>query len=135
MRGSREAMNTNPYAPPAHGPAPQHSYWAPAQGYTYPCARCGGPGADFFKPGAYPLHRTCAGLGPDELHWAWLLLAYSVVVPLGCTWLGVLLACLPYYIWRTNYPRRAKAYNKHVWIAFGVSCAVWGAFMLLTMSR
>jgi hypothetical protein len=78
------------------------------------------------------MHRACAGLGPDELAWPWLLLAYGIAIPLGCTFLGALMASLPYYIWKTNYPLRAQRYNRHVWIAFGISCLLWiGMFALL----
>jgi hypothetical protein len=110
------------YAPPAAQP------W-PAQG-SYPCARCGGAGADYFASGQPPLHRACAGLGPDTLAWPWLILAYSITVPFGCTFVGALLASIPYYLWRGKYPARAKRYNRHVWIAFGVSCLVWGGLVL-----
>ena len=106
----------NMYAPPG-----QPSY---AQA-GYPCVRCGHPGADHFVRPSGPMHRPCAGLGPDVLAWPWLLLAYSVVVPFGCTIFGALLASLPYYVWKTNYPLRAKTYNRHVWIGFGISCLLW----------
>jgi hypothetical protein len=107
------------YKPPST-PAPV-SFPPPAasDGYSYTCASCGRPGADHFPPGAPPLHRACAGLGPDVLAWPWLLLAYGVAGPFGCTLIGAVLASIPYYVWRKDYPRRAKQYNMHVWIAFG----------------
>jgi len=101
----------------------------PAQ-MGYPCARCGAPGADYFASGAAPMHRACAGLGPDVLPWPWLILAYSVAVPFGCTFIGALMASIPYYLWRAKYPLRAKTYNRHVWIAFGISCLIWGGLVL-----
>jgi len=73
----------------------------------------------------------CAGLGPDTLAWPWLLLAYSVVVPFGCTFIGAVLASIPYYLWRGKYPLRAKRYNLHVWIGFAISCALWGGLYAL----
>jgi hypothetical protein len=91
----------------------------------YPCARCGQPGADYFPAGLPPTHRTCAGLGPDTLPWPWLLLAYSIVVPCGCTLIGALVGSIPYYVWRSSYPIRARTYNRHVWIAFAISCVLW----------
>jgi hypothetical protein len=91
----------------------------------YPCAACGRYGADYFPAGTGGLHRVCAGLGPDVLAWPWLLLAYSLVVPFGCTMIGAALASIPYYLWRGQYPNRAKAYNRHVWIAFAICCVVW----------
>jgi hypothetical protein len=111
----------NPYASPG-------SYGAGPPPAGYPCARCGQYGADYFPAGQPPVHRTCAGLGPDTLEWPWILLAYALVVPLGCTLLGALLASIPYYIWRGQYPERARAYNRHVWIAFGISCVLWLGF-------
>jgi hypothetical protein len=71
------------------------------------------------------MHRACAGLGPDVLPWPWLLLAYGVAIPFGCTFIGAVLASIPYYLWKTDYPLRAKRYNRHVWIAFGLSCLLW----------
>jgi hypothetical protein len=80
------------------------------------------------------MHRPCAGLGPDVLDWPWLLLAYSVVVPIGCTLVGAVIASIPYYIWRRDYPVRARTYNLHVWIAFGLSCLMWvGLFALMAV--
>ena len=73
-------QSPNPYAAPGT--------YAPAAAATYPCARCGQYGADYFPAGQLPMHRTCAGLGPDTLAWPWLFLAYSVVVPFGCTLIG-----------------------------------------------
>lgn len=93
--------------------------------YSNACASCGRPGADHFPPGAAPVHRACAGLGPDELAWPWLLLAYGVAVPFGCTLVGAVLASIPYYLWRKDYPRRAKRYNMHVWIAFAGGFVLW----------
>jgi hypothetical protein len=98
---------------------------------TYPCAMCGRYGADYFQPGAPPMHRICAGVGPDELAWPWLLLAYAVVIPFGCTFVGAGLASIPYYVWRGKYPHKAKTYNRHVWIAFAISCVLWLGFMAL----
>ena len=117
----------NPYAAPvAYGAAP---------GANYPCARCGQLGADYFAAGQPPMHRACVGLGPDTLAWPWLLLAYSVVVPFGCTFIGALLASIPYYVWRGQYPQRAKRYNRHVWIAFAISCALWiGVYALASLA-
>ena len=84
-------------------------------------------------PNGYPMHRACAGLGPDLLAWPWLLLAYSLVVPFGCTLLGALLASIPFYVWRAQYPVRAKTYNRHVWIAFAISCVLWLGFFMLSI--
>jgi hypothetical protein len=117
----------NPYAPPtAYGMAP---------GTTYPCARCGQYGADYFPAGQPPMHRACAALGPDTLAWPWLLLAYSVVVPLGCTFVGAVLASIPYYVWRGKYPQRARTYNRHVWIGFALSCVLWGGLYAIGTFR
>jgi hypothetical protein len=119
---------SNPYAAPqAYGP--------PEPGVMYPCSSCGRPGADYFPAGRPPLHRACAGLGPDVLAWPWLLLAYSIVIPFGCTLIGALLASIPYYIWRASYPVRAKTYNRHVWIAFMLSCLLWGGVYALGALR
>jgi|GEM_PF-2994396 len=76
------------------------------------------------------MHRPCAGLGPDVLPWPWLILAYGVAVPLGCSFLGAVMASIPYYVWRAKYPQRAKQYNRHVWIAFAISCLLYGGLML-----
>lgn len=78
------------------------------------------------------MHRACAGLDPDELAWPWLILAYGVAAPFGCTIFGALLASIPYYAWRSKYPLRAKAYNRHVWFAFGISCVLWLLLLMLT---
>ena len=79
-----------------------------------------------------PQHRPCAGLGPDELAWPWLLLAYGMTIPFGCTFLGAVVASIPYYVWKTNYPNKAKRYNRHVWIGFGLSCLLWIGFGALS---
>jgi len=115
------------FAPPISVPAQS----LPAAGSfnsplaAYPCGGCGRPGADYFPRGTAPMHRACANLGPDVLPWPWLLLAYGVVLPFGCTFIGALLASIPYYVWRNEYPLKAKAYNRHVWIAFACSAALW----------
>jgi hypothetical protein len=102
-------------------PSP-HIATAPPLANSYACGRCGQQGADHFARGKAPMHRQCAGLGPDTLPWPWLLLAYGVAGTIGWTLIGALLASLPYYLWRSEYPQRAKRYNRHVWIAFGISC-------------
>src|SRR5258706_5781321 len=100
----------NMYAPPG---APPSQY----PGYAgYPCARCGGPGADYFSGRNPPLHRACAGLGPDVLDPKWLILAYVVAVPFGCTFFGAIFASVPYYGWESNYSHRAQRYTMHAWI-------------------
>lgn len=130
----------NPMQPGAPFPHKHANVYAapggawPGQQMPYPCARCGSAGADYFPPGAAPMHRPCAGLGPDVLPWPWLILAYSLaVVPyLGCTFIGALLVSSPYYVWRAKYPLRAKNYNRHVWIAFGVGCLIWGGWLVVS---
>lgn len=72
-----------------------------------------------------PVHRQCAGLGPDTLHWGWIVLAYLWTIPFGCSFIGAVLASIPYYTWKRDYPNKARAYNRHVWIAFAISCVVW----------
>ena len=75
-------------------------------------------------------------MAAPTLAWPWLLLAYSLVVPLGCTFIGALLASIPYYVWRGKYPVRAKTYNRHVWIAFAISCVLWvGIYALGSLER
>ncbi|HVH47666.1 MAG TPA: hypothetical protein VM925_35265, partial [Labilithrix sp.] len=59
------------------------------------------------------------------LSWPWLILAYAVTVPLGCSLVGAALASIPYYVWRENYPQRAQSYNRHLWFAFSISCVWW----------
>jgi hypothetical protein len=116
------------YVPPVYAPSlasearPSRSPYATT---NYACAVCGAPDADYFPKGGKPLHRHCAGLGPDMLEWPWLLYAYGITVPCGCTLLGAVAASIPYFVWRTQYPQRAKTYNRHVWIAFGCSAVLW----------
>ena len=90
-----------------------------------PCMRCGQPGPDYFMPPNPPAHRACMGLGPDTLSGGWIALAYLVTIPLGCSLIGALLASIPYYMWRRDYPNKARAYNRHVWIAFAISFMFW----------
>jgi hypothetical protein len=71
-----------------------------------------------------PTHRACVGLGPDTLSAGWIAFAYVFTILVGWTFLGALLASLPYYQWRRTYPEKAKRYNRHVWIAFGISLAL-----------
>lgn len=131
----------NSVQPGAPSPADEPNLYAAPAAYPtmaaapagYPCARCGAIGADFFPADAAPMHRACAGLGPDVLAWPWLILAYSVTIPFGCSFFGALLASIPYYVWRAKYPLRAKSYNRHVWIAFGVSCLFWGSLAVSQM--
>lgn len=113
------------YKPPST-PAPV-SFAPPAMSdeEAYVCASCGRAGPDHFPSGGQPLHRACAGLGPDVLAWQWLLLAYGVAGPFGCTLIGAVLASIPYYLWRKDYPKRAKRYNRHVWIAFACGFLFW----------
>ena len=111
--------------------------WGPPQGGPI-CARCGQPGADLFNGNAPPFHRACNGLGPDganTLTWPWILLAYAVTIPFGCTFIGALIASVPYYTWKNTYPLKAKAYNKHVWIGFGLSVVMWIGFGVLSNLR
>jgi hypothetical protein len=116
-------------------PAPEQSVSRPPPSLAghagYSCVSCGRPGADHFPPGAAPLHRACAGLGPDMLPWPWLIYAYGIVVPFGCTLFGALVATIPYYVWRKDYPLRAKAFNRHVWFGFAGSVLFWGLIGLL----
>jgi hypothetical protein len=93
--------------------------------HGYICVSCGHAGADHFPPGAAPLHRACAGLGPDVLPWPWLIYAYAIVIPFGCTLFGALIATIPYYVWRKDYPLRAKTFNRHVWFGFAGSVLFW----------
>jgi hypothetical protein len=112
---------SNMYAPPA-------AAFPPPSGYV--CARCGGRGADYFAPNA-PFHRACAGLKSDILQWPWIVFAYLIAVPIGCTFFGAALASIPYYVWRKSYPNKARQYNLHVWIAFGLSCLMWMGFGII----
>ena len=89
------------------------------------CYRCGAPNPDHFPAGAPPLHRACAGLQPDTLQGHWILLAYLVTVPFGCSFIGAMIASVPYYVWKSDYPLRAARYNRHVWIGFAISCVLY----------
>ena len=109
-----------PYQPQGFGPYGQ-------------CSRCGQPGPDHTYPNGMPVHRPCAGLGPDTLHPGWIVLAYLITIPLGCSLIGAALASIPYYLWKRDYPNKARAYNRHVWIAFAISCVLW--ISLQVMSR
>ena len=119
-----------PYAPqPAYAaPVERGPSRPPVQPGAYTCAACGGANADYWPKHGMPLHRHCAGLGPDVLSWPWLLFAYGVVVPFGCSLIGAVMASIPYYVWRRHYPERARSYNRHVWFGFGGSILMWMAF-------
>jgi hypothetical protein len=91
----------------------------------YICVSCGHAGADHFPTGGAPLHRACVGLGPDVLPWPWLIYAYGIVIPFGCTLFGALIATIPYYVWKKDYPLRAKTFNRHVWFGFAGSVLFW----------
>ena len=96
--------------------------------------RCGQYGADYFAAGLAPVHRACVGLGPDTFAWPSILEHLLIVTQLS--FIGALLASVPYYVWRGQYPMRAKAYNRHVWIAFAISCVMWiGVWALAAVAR
>lgn len=121
------------FSPPVPEYAPPFQHFAPSSAPgEYACSACGRGGADHFPPGGKPLHRACAGLAPDELAWPWLLFAYGVVLPFGCSLVGAIIASIPYYVWRKDYPLRAKAYNRHVWFGFFGSIAFWISLGILT---
>ena len=73
-------------------------------------------------------HRTLAGRQPRPAH---LHQAVGIIEEPQSdghevsSAVGALLASIPYYVWRGSYPNRAKTYNRHVWIAFGISCVLW----------
>ncbi|MFO0734490.1 MAG: hypothetical protein U0270_01355 [Labilithrix sp.] len=126
------------YGPPAGGfggpyPPPGYPNGHPNAGYAPAtiCTRCGRPHADHRIGTAMPVHRACAGLGPDTLGTGWIVLAYLVTIPLGCSFIGALVASIPYYVWKADYPNKARAYNRHVWIAFAISCVMWILWMVL----
>jgi hypothetical protein len=107
------------FVPSAYGVSTVDAAAAPAPYQEVNCVSCGRPGADWFPQQAAPLHRACAGLGPDEVPLLWLVALYLLVVPFGCC--GALGASVPYYLLRKEYPLRAKAINRHIWFAFAGS--------------
>jgi hypothetical protein len=61
----------------------------------------------------------------------WLVLVYgSLLVPLVGPVLLALVSSLAYFRLRTTSPERARALNKHAWIAIGLNACASVAFAL-----
>lgn len=100
-------------------PAPAGSSYGPN---TQVCGVCGAAGADYLSETSAPRHRQCAGLAPDQLHWLWIALVYLLIATSGWTLVPLVPAFVLYFLWRREYPNRARSYVLHVWVAFAASC-------------
>jgi hypothetical protein len=66
--------------------------------------------------------------------WLWGLWA-AILVPFAGPWVIVILSSVMYYVWKNDYPNRAKTINRHGWLAwlagnvlwFGLVCAAGAA--------
>jgi hypothetical protein len=62
---------------------------------------------------------------------SWLVLVYgSLLVPLVGPLLLALVSSLAYFRLRTTSPERARALNKHAWVAIGLNACASVAFAL-----
>lgn len=104
----------------------------PAVQLAQHCMRCGQPSAEVWDPTVPGWRHNVCRNPDDRLSVGWVVLAYLIVIPFGCTLIGAIVASIPYYTWRHKFPNRARAYNRHVWIGFAVSCALW---LLLAAGR
>jgi len=87
------------------------------------------------------MHTQCAGaplasqVGTrDELSDGWKICLYAAaLVPYG-SWFVVIGSSVLYYAWKKDFPNKAKAINRHGWLAFLLGMALWGAIWLLLLN-
>lgn len=61
----------------------------------------------------------------DRLEGFWYAIVWlSLLVPFVGTWIIVILSSVMYYVWRREYPTKAKTINLHGWLAFAVGNTV-----------
>jgi hypothetical protein len=74
------------------------------------------------------------GEGPDPddvLSEGWKVGLYAAaLVPCG-SWFVVLGSSILYYSWRKEFPNKAKAINRHGWIAWLLGLLIWGGIWFL----
>jgi hypothetical protein len=103
---------------------PPGGYGSPAQPYTPP----GYPATGY---GAPPFPNP-----QDRLGGWWLAIIYGSIVLGGCgAWIIVVVSSILYYVWRGQYPNKAKAINRHGWIAWLVSTALWAGLYIALRGR
>lgn len=62
----------------------------------------------------------------DELSGGWIALIWlSLLIPYIGGFIIIVLSSILYYSWKKNYPVKAKAINKHAWLAFLCSIIFW----------
>jgi len=59
-----------------------------------------------------------------ERHWYWIIWG-SLIVPYIGIWIIIILSSVMYYRWKKTYPKKAKAINKHGWLAWLTGNIVW----------
>jgi hypothetical protein len=107
---------------PPNQPPPGGGYPAPP-GYPSPYAPPAYAGAPFPNP-------------QDRLSGWWLLVIYGSIVLGGCgAWIIVIVSSILYYVWRGQYPNKAKAINRHGWIAWLASNVLWAGLYIAMRNR
>jgi len=81
------------------------------------CKKCGNPIKDSDK---YCLHCGTKILNDDKLepHWYWIIWG-SFFIPYLGPWVIILTTSIAYYIWKNEYPNKARAINRQGFLAFG----------------
>lgn len=62
----------------------------------------------------------------DELSGGWIALIWlSLIIPYIGGFIIIVISSILYYSWKKNYPNKAKAINRHAWLAFLLSFLLW----------
>jgi len=68
----------------------------------------------------------------DKLEGYWIAIIWcSLFIPCIGGWVVVLLSSIMYYVWKKDYPQKAKQINMHGWLAFLLGNAIGIAFWIL----
>ena len=81
------------------------------------------------QPPAMPPY---APANPDKLEGYWYAIIWgSLIVPCVGIWVIVILSSVMYYVWRRQYPVKARTINLHGWLAWLAGQVIWGGLYLL----
>jgi len=62
----------------------------------------------------------------DKLEGLWIAIIWaSLALPLLGSWIIVLLSSIMYYVWRKDYPKKARSINRHGWMAWLLGQLIW----------
>lgn len=62
----------------------------------------------------------------DKLEGYWLIIVWcSMLIPCLGAWIIVILSSVMYYVWKKDYPNKAKKINLHGWLAWLSGHVVW----------